>query len=60
MNIVTFLIARLREPSTWAAAAGLLAGVHVGIDPGLWQHVADAGIAVAALLGFLLPEKKSA
>ena len=60
MTIASYLIKRLGEASTWAALAALLAGVHVSVDPGLWQHVADAGIAVASLLGFLIPETKSA
>ena len=56
MSILKYLTARLGEASTWAALAGLLAGVHVSVDPGLWQHIADAGIAVSALAGFLIPE----
>jgi hypothetical protein len=57
MSILRYVAARLSEASTWAAFAGLLAGVHVSIDPSLWQHVADAGIAVSALAGFLIPEQ---
>ena len=56
MSIPRYLTTRLSEASTWAAFAGLLAGVHVSIDPGLWQHIADTGIAVSALAGFLIPE----
>jgi hypothetical protein len=55
--MLAYLIARLAEASTWAAFAGLLAGVHVTVDPGLWQHIADAGIAVSALAGALIPER---
>ncbi len=57
MGILRYVTTRLSEASTWAAFAGLLAGVHVSIDPGLWQHIADAGIAVSALAGFLIPER---
>jgi hypothetical protein len=59
MSILRYLTARLSEASTWAAFAGLLAGVHVSIDPGLWQHIVDAGIALSALAGFLIPEPAS-
>ncbi len=59
MSILRYVIARLSEASTWATVAGLLAGVHVSIDPGLWQHIVDAGIAVSALAGFLIPEQAS-
>ena len=57
MSILRYATARLSEASTWAALAGLLAGVHISIDPGLWQHIVDAGIAVSALAGFLIPER---
>ena len=57
MSILRYVAARLSEASTWAAFAVVLAGVHVSIDPGLWQHIADAGIAVSALAGFLIPEQ---
>lgn len=54
-----FVIARLKEPSTWASIAGALIAVHVNIDPGLFQHIADVGIAAAGLAGFLLPEQSA-
>jgi hypothetical protein len=57
MSFLRYVTARLGEASTWAAIAGLLAGVHVSIDPGLWQHIVDAGIALSALAGFLIPEQ---
>ncbi|HUN46366.1 MAG TPA: hypothetical protein VMU85_07595 [Stellaceae bacterium] len=56
MAALRYLVLRLGEASTWAALAGLLAGAHVVVDPGLWQHVVDAGIAVAGLAGCLIPE----
>jgi hypothetical protein len=59
MSILRFLTARLGEASTWAAFAGLLAGVHMSIDPGLWQHIVDAGVAVSGLAGFLIPEQSA-
>jgi len=57
MSIPRYLTTRLGEASTWAAFAGLLAGVHVSIDPGLWQYIVDLGIAAAGLAGVLIPEK---
>jgi hypothetical protein len=49
---------RLKEPSTWASLAGIAGLVHLNIDPGLWQHVADVGMAIGAFIAFVLPEKK--
>ena len=57
MSILRYITARLGEASTWAALAALLAGVHVSIDPGLWQHIVDTGIALSGLAGFLIPEQ---
>jgi hypothetical protein len=56
MAPLRYVVLRLGEASTWAALAGLLAGVHLNIDPGLWQHIVDAGIAVSSLAGCLIPE----
>ena len=36
MNIVGFLIARLKEPSTWAGIGAILAGVGIALKPELW------------------------
>lgn len=59
MSLAQFLISRLGEASTWAALAGLLAGVHMTVDPGLWQHIVDVGVAVSGLAGVLIPEQMS-
>lgn len=57
MSFLRYVTARLGEASTWATIAGLLAGVHVSIEPGLWQHIVDTGIAISGLAGFLIPEQ---
>ena len=53
---MNYIFARLAEPSTWAAIAAVLVGLHVSIDPGLWQHIADAGVALAGVAAVLLRE----
>lgn len=58
MNRFEYL-ARLREPSTWAALAVL--GSFFGpqwADPGVQQGVVTGGIAFAGLLGILMGEKR--
>lgn len=60
MTILAFLAARLAEPSTWASIAAVLVAAHVSVDPGLWQHIVDAGIGVSGLLGAVLAEQKPA
>lgn len=56
--MVKYLLARLREPSTWAAFAGL--AVVVGLTAEQWQAVATAGAAVAGLIAVLLPDTNAA
>jgi hypothetical protein len=56
-NILTFLLARAKEPSTWAAAAGALG--YFGLHPadGTMQAVAQFATGAAALLGMALSER---
>lgn len=48
------VLARLREPSTWAGLCGL--GVLIGATVDQVQAVANAGAAVAGLLAVVLSE----
>ncbi len=50
------LIARLKEPSTWATIFAALAAVGLSLDPGLVKNITAAGAGVAGLVGFFLPE----
>lgn len=51
------LVARLKEPSSYAALAAVLAMVGVNIDAELWQYVVGAVSALAGIAGFFLAEK---
>jgi len=54
-NLLAFLLARLKEGSTWAVIFGILVGtVGLKIPEDLWGYLAAFGAAGAALLGFLL------
>ena len=51
-------IAKLKEPSTWAAFAVL--GAFFGpqyADPGFQQTMVQTGVGVSAMLGVLLGER---
>ena len=48
------VLARFREPSTWAAIATL--GVAFSANTDVMQHIATAGPVLAGLLGVFLPE----
>ncbi|MBT4769294.1 MAG: hypothetical protein HOO00_02030 [Rhodospirillaceae bacterium] len=54
-----YVIERLREPSTYAGLAGVLAALHVNLDPGLWQMIIDAAIAMAGIAAFFVREHKA-
>ena len=55
-----WVIARVREPSTWNSLATLLVGAHVVGAGSPWVGVVTAGGAfAAAILGAVMPEKKA-
>ena len=58
-NFIAFTISRLREPSTWAALASGFVALHIAVEPGLWQSLANLGIAVSVVLGYFMPEQKT-
>ena len=53
-----YIISRLKEPSSWAAIAAVIAGFGLQLDGELLQHISALGVAAAGLAGFLLQEKK--
>ena len=57
-KIFNTLSLRLREPSTHAGLASLLALAHLNIDPGVLQYGVDGLAAIFGILGILLSEKK--
>lgn len=50
------LAERFKEPSSWAglASIALMFGVH--IDPGLMKSIVSAGVGIAGLVAFFVPE----
>lgn len=54
MNVVTMLLQRLREPSTWAGISAI--GLVVGIPEGAIDAVGQIIIGVTSLLSIVLPE----
>lgn len=57
MILPAFLLARLREPSTYAGLGALLAASGIHLDPGVLRAVIQLVAAVAGLLAVLTPEK---
>lgn len=51
------IIARLKEPSTYASLAALLGAAGFSLDPGLLQVISYIGMGLAGLAGILMQEK---
>lgn len=51
--------ARLKEPSTWAGIAIILALFGVDLAPEQSQVIVQSGAGIGALLAIILGEKKS-
>ena len=60
MGFLETIVARLKEPSSYAALASVLAMVGVNVDPGLWQAIVVAATGVSGLAAFFLSEKGAA
>lgn len=51
------ILDRLKEPSSYAAVAAVLAMIGVNIDTELWQYIVGGASALAGMAGFFLGEK---
>jgi hypothetical protein len=51
-----YLLARAREPSSYAGLATLLGMAGVSIAPAEWQAIVGVLTAVASLIAIVLPE----
>ncbi len=51
-----YVVARLKEPSTWAGFAPIL--IAAGVPAGTMPAIAQIGIAVAGAVAVLVPESK--
>jgi hypothetical protein len=56
--MIDYILARLKEPSTYAGLATVLALVGWKLSPELMGAIASAGIAVIALVEIVRREKK--
>ena len=53
---MTYLLARLKEASTWRGIALLLTAFGVQVAPDVQDAVISVGIAVAGAVGVLFPD----
>lgn len=57
-NVLSYVVARAKEPSTAASVAAILAIVGVSVDPGTLQNILVGFAALAGLFGVVTPESK--
>jgi len=55
---MTWLLNRLREPSTWRGLVWLLTACGITLRPEVWEQVTAVGMAVAGLIGVVFPDQK--
>jgi hypothetical protein len=58
MNTLSYLADRLREPSSWAGLAGILAAVGVSVSPDIWREATAAATGLAGLAAVLMRERQ--
>jgi hypothetical protein len=54
---ISWIGARLREPSTYAGLGALFALVNLNVDPGVIKDISMIGMGAGGLIAFLLPER---
>jgi hypothetical protein len=58
VNLLAFVLARLREPSTYAGAGAVLAAAGIHVPDATLNAAVSAIVAIAGLAAVLLPEAK--
>ena len=57
-TILSFFLARLAEPSTYAGLSSLLAIFHVTVSSDLVSAISTFGAALAGIIAVVLPQAK--
>ncbi|MGH7030000.1 MAG: hypothetical protein ACREE9_00625 [Stellaceae bacterium] len=57
MNIFDFVLARLKEPSSYAGAGALFAAAGIHVNDAVLQAAIQVLVSLAGLAAVLLPEK---
>lgn len=53
-----YILARLREPSTWRGIMLVLTSCGVGIHPDMADQIIAAGVGLAGIVGIVTADKK--
>lgn len=52
----SYILERLKEPSTWRGITLLLTALGIPLAPGMADLIISAGLAVAGLIGAVMPD----
>lgn len=56
---MNYILGRLREPSTYAGIAAILAAFNITIDPGMWGTIVQVCIGLAGLVAAMVPDRSA-
>ena len=54
----SYLLERMKEPSTWRGLTLLLTALGIPLAPGVADAVIAVGLAVAGLIGAVMPDQR--
>ena len=55
-TIMDMILKRLKEPSSWASLAAMLALVGINLPESMMQNVPQVGMGLAGILGFFMSD----
>lgn len=58
MNILNYIISRLKERSTWLGLVSLTTAIGVSLSPEQTEAIVQAGISLAALVAIFTKDEK--
>ncbi len=58
MALLSWLLDRLKESSTWYGAIAMLTSAGVNFDPELTNQIISAGVGLAGIVAFVTKDKK--
>ena len=53
----SYILARMKEPSTWRGLTLLLTALGIPLAPGVSDAIIAAGLGLAGLIGAVMPDK---
>lgn len=58
MKILTYLLDRLSEQSSWRGAILVATALGITVEPALQNHIVAAGLSLVGAINFFRKEKK--